>query len=62
MASWVEASCARCWQVMETDDVTLLQAWIAGWSDLVSFEVVPVAPGSSTAEALAALEGGGANG
>jgi hypothetical protein len=47
---------------MEKDDVTLLQAWIAGWSDLVSFEVVTVAPGSSTAETLAALDGGDTNG
>jgi len=38
---------------METDDVTLLQRWIASWSDLMAFEVVPVVPGAKTAEALA---------
>lgn len=40
--SWVEANFARCFQLMECDDLTLLMTWIAGWSDLVDFEVVPV--------------------
>jgi hypothetical protein len=38
---------------MESDDVSLFQRWIAGWSDLMEFEVVPVVPGAKTAEALA---------
>jgi hypothetical protein len=29
---------------MEADDVTRLQQWAAIWSDLVEFEIVPVAP------------------
>jgi hypothetical protein len=33
--------------------VTLLQRWIAGWSDLMEFEVVPVTPAAKTAEVLA---------
>jgi hypothetical protein len=40
--SWVDESLERCFQLMETDDRTLLDAWTAGWSDLVSFEIVPV--------------------
>ncbi|MFB9182033.1 DUF3303 domain-containing protein [Dactylosporangium sucinum] len=40
--SWVEANLARCFQVMECDDLSLLSAWIASWSDLVDFEVIPV--------------------
>ena len=32
----------RCYQVMETDDRALLDQWIAGWADLVDFEVYPV--------------------
>ena len=27
---------------METDDPALFDEWIAGWADLVQFEVVPV--------------------
>lgn len=40
--SWVSDDLGRCWQLMETDDPTLLDEWIAQWQDLVEFEVVPV--------------------
>jgi len=50
--SWVAADLGRCFQLMETDDITLLQRWIAGWCDLATFEVVPVVPGTDTAAAL----------
>jgi hypothetical protein len=32
--------------------ITLLQQWVAQWSDLVAFEIVPVVPGKDTAAAL----------
>jgi uncharacterized protein DUF3303 len=51
--SWVAADLGRCFQLMECDDVTLLQKWIAEWSDLVAFEIVPVVTGKDTAAALA---------
>jgi hypothetical protein len=51
--SWVQADLGRCFQLMETDDVTLFQRWIADKSDLVEFEVVPVVAGKDTAAALA---------
>jgi hypothetical protein len=50
--SWVAADLGRCFQLMEADDITLLQRWIAGWSDLMAFEIVPVVPGKDTAAAL----------
>ena len=53
VASYVTADLGRCFQLMETDDVTLLQRWVADKSDLVEFEIVPVAPGPDTAAALA---------
>jgi len=53
VASWVTADLGRCFQVMECDDVTLLQRWVAEWADLVGFEIVPVVPGKETAAALA---------
>ena len=37
---------------MEADDITLLQRWVAGWSDLMAFEIVPVVQGKDTAQAL----------
>lgn len=53
VASWVAADLSRVFQLMECEDVTLLQRWVAEWSDLVQFEIVPVVPGKDTAEALA---------
>lgn len=52
--SWVSADLGRCFQLMETHDVTLLQRWIAEWSDLMAFEVVPVVQSRETAIALGA--------
>jgi Protein of unknown function (DUF3303) len=44
----VAADLARCFQLMEADD----QRWIANWSDLLGFEIVPVVAGKDTAQAL----------
>jgi Protein of unknown function (DUF3303) len=52
VASWVTADLARCFQVMECDDVTLLQAWVAQWEDLTDFEIVPVVVGGRVGDAL----------
>jgi len=41
-ASWVDPADARCFQVMEAEDVETLHAWTAHWADLVDFEIVPV--------------------
>jgi Domain of unknown function (DUF3303) len=48
--SWIdERSLGRCFQLMETDTPELFDEWIAGWSDLVDFEVVPVIGSSEAA-------------
>ncbi len=52
VSSYVSADLSRCFQLMECDDITLLQRWIAEWNDLMAFEVVPVVPGRDTAAAL----------
>ena len=52
VASYVTADLGRCFQVMECDDVTSLQRWVAEWSDLVNFEIVPVTAGRDTGAAL----------
>ena len=54
--SWVTADLGRCFQLMEADDVGLLQAWVARWSDVVRFEIVPVAPGAETARVFQGSE------
>ena len=55
IASYVAADLSRCFQLMETDDITLFQRWIADWQALVEFEVVPVVEGRATREALTPL-------
>jgi Protein of unknown function (DUF3303) len=54
VGSWVTADFRRCYQLMQCDDVTLLQRWVAEWCDLASFEIVPVVSGKETAAALSA--------
>ena len=46
VGSWVAADLDRCYQVMECDDRSLLDAWTSRWSDLVHFDVVPVVTSS----------------
>ena len=53
VSSYVSADVARCFQLMECDDVTLLQRWVAEWSDLMECEIVPVVAGKDTGAALA---------
>lgn len=54
--SWVEPNFARCFQLMETDDLTLLQRWILQWRGLgVAFEIVPVVPSKDTRAVVDAI-------
>ena len=41
-ASWLDHAGTRCFQVMSAPDRATLDVWIARWTDLVNFEVVPV--------------------
>jgi len=52
VSSWIAVDMSRCFQLMEADDVTLFQKWVAEWCDLAEFEIVPVAASKDTAEAL----------
>ena len=52
VASWVDLKLERCYQLMEADDPYLLDAWMAGWSDIVDFEVHPVMTSAEAAEAI----------
>jgi len=55
VGSWTTADLGRCFQLMETDDVTLFQRWVADWQELVEFEIVPVVEGKMTPAALEPL-------
>lgn len=48
--SWIDERLNRCFQLMETDDARLFEPWIAAWSDLMQFEVVPVIASAEAAE------------
>ena len=48
--SWIdERTLDRCFQLMETDEPSLFDEWIASWSDLAEFEVVPVIDSAAAA-------------
>ena len=52
ISSWIDTDLAYCYQVMDTDNLVLLEEWMAYWSDIIDFEVHPVI---TSAEALAAV-------
>jgi Protein of unknown function (DUF3303) len=52
--SWVSSDLTTCYQVMECDDRRLLDQWIANWSDIVEFEVIPALTSAEAAAAVAA--------
>src|SRR5215831_6638325 len=52
LSSWVDEKLERCFQLMETHDKSLLDEWIAKWSDLTKFEVWPVMTSQEAAEKI----------
>ena len=53
IASWVTQDLTRCYQVMEAGEPAALDEWVANWSDLVNFEVVPVITSAEAAAMIA---------
>jgi hypothetical protein len=53
VSSWVDFEFNRCFQLMETDDESLLHEWMSHWDDLMDFEIVPV---RTSDEARTAIE------
>lgn len=52
--SWIEPGFARCFQLMECDDLRLLQQWVLHWRGTgATFEIVPVVESSQTREVVA---------
>ena len=51
--SWVTEDLARCYQVVECPDRSLLDQWIANWQDIVDFDVVPVVTSTEAQAAVA---------
>ena len=55
VASWVSADLTTCFQIMQADDAALLQQWVAAWSDIVDFEIIPVVTGTEAASAVSSV-------
>ena len=55
VSSWVDEKLERCFQLMETDDITRLNDWLANWSDIVDFEVYPVISSKEAADRVSRL-------
>jgi hypothetical protein len=53
VSSWVDEKLERCYQLMETHDRKLLEAWMANWSDLVDFEVHAVVTSKEASQRIA---------
>jgi hypothetical protein len=53
VASWVTEDLRRCFQIMECDDPSLLDRWMAQWEDLVDFDVIPVMTSDDAAASVA---------
>lgn len=52
VSSWVDLDFTRCFQLMEAPDEAALDPWIAQWSDLVEFQVIPVRTSADASEAI----------
>ena len=52
VSSWIDIKLERCYQVMETDDPSLLSEWMDQWRDIVDFEVHSVITSAEAAEKI----------
>jgi Protein of unknown function (DUF3303) len=53
VSSWITPDMSICYQVMECDDRRLLDEWMANWSDVTDFEVIPVITSPEARERIA---------
>jgi hypothetical protein len=53
ISSWVDDKLERCFQIMETNERSLLDRWIEKWSDIIDFEVFPVFSSNEAAARVA---------
>lgn len=52
VSSWVDLEVEQCFQLMETEDYTLIDEWISNWQDLADFEVFPVITSAEAKEKI----------
>jgi len=49
ISSWIDTDLKVCYQLMETEDVSLFDRWTENWDDLMEFKIVPVRTSAETA-------------
>jgi hypothetical protein len=52
--SWVDEKVERCFQLMEADERSSLDEWMAAWSDITDFEVYPVITSAEAVQRVSA--------
>ena len=52
VSSWIDADLKVCWQLMRTEDESLVQTWTENWKDLMDFKIVPVRTSSEVREIM----------
>lgn len=40
--SWIDEKVEKCYQIMESKNLELLEEWISNWKDLADFEIIRV--------------------
>jgi hypothetical protein len=55
VSSWIDEKLEICFQLMETDDASYVNEWIANWNDIVEFEVYAVITSQEAADRVQAL-------
>jgi hypothetical protein len=53
VSSWVDLDFKSCYQLMQTEDAALFEAWTSAWKDLVEFEIIPVRTSAEAAQLMA---------
>jgi hypothetical protein len=52
LSSWVDENFARGYRLMATEDTSLLDKWMANWSDLVNLGVQAIVTSQEAAESI----------
>jgi len=52
ISSWIDMDFKICWQLMQTEEFTLFDGWIANWCDLIEFEITPVRRSAEAVELI----------
>jgi hypothetical protein len=53
VSSWVDLKFTTCYQLMRTEDPSLLAVWMNAWNDLTDFEIVEVRTSAEAAQVIA---------